>query len=116
MKENIKMTQQEIFVNTLKVLVLANERKGILCDKKLDNYYKTLIVLFGRACIMQKLSSNIYEELCNEINDLNRLKSEIEKLEKSEDSTLYDKQLISKKKKKNIIFYQVVIILNFMKK
>ena len=92
------MTQQEIFANTLKVLVLANERKDILCDETLDNYYKTLIVLFGRACIMQQLSSNVYEELCNELDELSRLVEEIERLENSEDSTLTDKQLISNNK------------------
>lgn len=98
MKENNKMTQQEIFVNTLKVLVLANERKDILCDEKLDNYYKSLIVLFGRACIMQQLSSNIYEELCRVLDEIKKLESELERLETSENSTLYDKELISKDK------------------
>ena len=98
MKENNKMTQQEIFVNTLKVLVLANERKDILCDESLDDYYKSLVVLFGRACIMQQLSSNIYEELCKELDEIKRLSEEVERLETSEDSTLYDKQLITKYK------------------
>lgn len=98
MKENNDITQQEIFVDTLKVLVLANEEKDILCDEELDNYYKTLVVLFGRACIMQQLKSNVHEELDNEMNKLNRLKAEIESLETSEDSTLYDKNKISKYK------------------
>lgn len=100
MEKNIEMNQQEIFVNTLKDSVLANEKENILYDEKLNNYYKTLVVLFGRACIMQQLNSNVSEELCNERNELNRLKTEIERLITAEDSTLYDKELISKAKKK----------------
>ena len=98
MEKNNEMTQQEIFVKTLKVLVLANERKEILCDEELDDYFKSLVVLFGRACIMQQLSSNIYKEMCEELDELKRLEEEISKLENAEDSSLYDKQLISKNK------------------
>ena len=98
MKNNNEMTQQEIFVNTLKVLVLANERREILCNEELDDYYKALVVLFGRACIMQQLSSNIYEELCKEIDELKRLEEEITNLENDNNSTLYDKQIISRNK------------------
>jgi len=100
MEKNIEMNQQEIFVNTLKDSVLANEKENILYDEKLNNYYKTLVVLFGRACIMQQLNSNVCEELYNERNELNRLKTEIERLITAENSTLYDKELISKAKKK----------------
>lgn len=100
MKENNNIIQQNEFVKILKTAVLANESKGILFDEKLDNYYKTLVVLFGRACIMQQLKSNVSKELCDEINYKNILKDEIERLEKSEEPSLSEKQLIYKDKER----------------
>ena len=71
MRDN-EMTLEEIFVNTLKVLVLANENKDILYEKELDDYYKTLVVIFGYLCIAQQLKYNAedeYEKLKAEANE-----------------------------------------------
>lgn len=60
--ENNEMTLEEIFVNTLKVLVLANDSKNILYEEKLDDFYKTMVVIFGYLCIVQQLQYNSHDE------------------------------------------------------
>ena len=61
--ENNEMTLEEIFVNTLKVLVLANDSKNILYEEKLDDFYKTMVVIFGYLCIVQQLQYNSHKYL-----------------------------------------------------